>query len=61
MTFFVFAETQTSSRSKYSLTSRTNCSDLSSPCGKLSLGLSVGGNVNKEIEDAAKARKRVIS
>ena len=41
--FFLFNRKtrRTSNRSKYSLTSRTNCSDLSSPCGKLSSELSV--------------------
>lgn len=53
--------TRTSRRSKYSLTSSTNCSDLSSPWGRLSPGASVWGRVSSEIEDAANAKRRVIS
>jgi hypothetical protein len=51
----------TSKRSKYSLTSRTNCSERSAPCGRLSSGASVCGKVKREIDDAARESRREIS
>ena len=51
----------TSNRSKYSLTSNTNCSDLSSPWGNLLSLSSVWGNVSKDIDDAAKDNNRPMS
>src|ERR1700691_3752599 len=51
----------TSKRSKYSLTSRTNCSDRSAPCGRLSFGPSVCGKVKSEMDDAARESKREMS
>jgi hypothetical protein len=52
---------RTSSRSKYSLTSSTNCSDRSAPCGKAASGGSVWGSVNREMDDAARESRRPIS
>ena len=52
---------RTSSRSKYSLTSSTNCSERSAPCGRAASGGSVWGSVNSEMDDAASESKRPIS
>ena len=52
---------RTSRRSKYSLTSRTNCSERSAPWGKAASGGSVWGSVNKEMDDAASESRRPMS
>lgn len=54
-------ERLTSSRSKYSLTSSTNCSERSSPWGRLSSGPSVCGSVSSETDDAARESSRPMS
>jgi len=51
----------TSRRTKYSLASRTNCSERSSPWGSLSSGSSVWGRVRSEVDEAARERSRVMS
>ena len=52
---------RTSRRSKYSLTSSTNCSDRSAPWGKADSGESVWGSVNREMDDAASESRRPMS
>lgn len=51
----------TSNVSKYCVTSDTNCSDRSSPSGRVSFELSAGGSAKRDIDDEAKERRRIMS